>query len=74
MPEPIPAEVAEVALAAVRTLDLAIAGLDFLPDGEGGWYLLEANAVPGWKGLSAACDVDIAAKLMDYVVAKIAKR
>lgn len=73
-PEPIPAEVAEVALAAVKTLDLAIAGLDFLPDGEGGWYLLEANAVPGWKGLSVACDVDIAAKLMDYVVARIAER
>ncbi|PQO25501.1 30S ribosomal protein S6--L-glutamate ligase [Blastopirellula marina] len=73
-PETVPAEVAEVALAAVKTLDLAIAGLDFLPDGEGGWYLLEANAVPGWKGLSAACDVDIASKLMDYVVAKIAER
>lgn len=71
-PESIPDEVAQVALQAVKTLDLDIAGLDFLPDGEGGWYLLEANAVPGWKGLSAACDVDVAAKLVDYVVAKIA--
>jgi len=69
--EPIPAKVAQVAQQAVQTLDLAIAGLDFLPDGEGGWYLLEANAVPGWKGLSAVCEVDIAAELIDHVVAKI---
>ncbi|MBA2114004.1 ATP-grasp domain-containing protein [Bremerella alba] len=68
---PIPDDVAQVARQAMQTLELSIAGLDFLPDGEGGWYLLEANAVPGWKGLSAACDVDVAAELMDYVVARI---
>ncbi|WP_146118528.1 RimK family alpha-L-glutamate ligase [Blastopirellula marina] len=73
-PESIPAEVAEVAQAVMKTLDLAIAGLDFLPDGEGGWYLLEVNAVPGWKGLSAACEVDIAAKLIAYVRERIACR
>lgn len=70
-PGPIPNEVAHVALNAVKTLELSIAGLDFLPDGEGGWYLLEANAVPGWKGLSKACEVDVAAQLIDYVVARI---
>ncbi|QDU76262.1 Ribosomal protein S6 modification protein [Bremerella volcania] len=69
--ESIPDEVAQVALDAVKTLDLSIAGLDFLPDGVGGWYLLEANAVPGWKGLAKACDVDIAAKLIDYVIARV---
>ncbi len=70
-PDAVPDDVAQVAIQAVQTLDLTIAGLDFLPDGDGGWYLLEANAVPGWKGLAAACDVDIAAQLVDYVVSKI---
>lgn len=73
-PELIPAEVTEVALAVTKTLDLAIAGLDFLPDGEGGWYLLEVNAVPGWKGLSTACQVDVAAELIQYVMGRIACR
>lgn len=67
----VPDEVATMALAAVDRLGLTIAGLDFLPDGEGGWYLLEANAVPGWKGLSAACGVDIAAKLIENVAGRI---
>ncbi|GAA4438067.1 RimK family alpha-L-glutamate ligase [Bremerella cremea] len=70
-PEPIPPEIADQARRAVEALGLVIAGLDFLPDGEGGWYLLEANAVPGWKGLSAACDVDIAAELIRFVVGRI---
>lgn len=73
-PEPIPGEVAEVALRAVETLDLTIAGLDFLPDGQGSWYLLEANAVPGWKGLSSACEIDVAAKLIEYVIADVKRR
>lgn len=72
LPAPIPAEIAELALAATKDLGLVMAGLDFLPDGEGGWYLLEANAVPGWKGLSVACDVDIAAELIAWVSSQIA--
>ena len=72
LPATIPAEIAELALAATKDLGLVMAGLDFLPDGEGGWYLLEANAVPGWKGLSAACDVDIAAELIAWICKQVA--
>ncbi len=70
-PEAIPAHLAQLARTAADELGLVMAGLDFLPADDGQWYLLEANAVPGWKGLARACQVDIAQKLIEYILRRV---
>jgi ribosomal protein S6--L-glutamate ligase len=43
-----------------------MAGVDLLPDLETGrLVVLEVNAVPGWRALSGATGVDVAAAILD---------
>ena len=44
-----------------------LAGVDLLPGRDGELYAIEVNAVPGWKALAAALDVDIARVVLEYV-------
>ena len=37
------------------------AGVDLLPGPDGEWYVIEVNAVPGWRALAPATGVDVAA-------------
>lgn len=55
-----------LALRAARAVGAAMAGVDLLPDpGEpGGLVVPEVNAVPGWRALSAATGVDVAAAIL----------
>ncbi len=57
-------EMAGQAAAATETL---LAGVDLIRDHNGQLYLLEVNAVPGWKGLAKTLDVDISRKVLDYI-------
>ena len=45
-----------------------------LVDGEGKRYVLEVNAVPGWKALSKVLDVDIASEVISHVVRRVKER
>lgn len=65
------AELREQALRATRAVGALVAGVDLLPYKEGEPYAIEVNAVPGWRALAKACDVDIAAKVLDYVEANV---
>lgn len=49
----------ELALAAARTLDLRVAGVDILPSPRGP-LVIEVNASPGFEGIEAATGRDIA--------------
>jgi ribosomal protein S6--L-glutamate ligase len=44
-----------------------IAGVDLLPTPEGGWVVLEVNAVPGWRALAGVCGIDVAAEMVRFV-------
>jgi ribosomal protein S6--L-glutamate ligase len=63
------AQLVDMALRAAAAIGAPLAGVDILPDRRGGRLLLEVNAVPGWKGLSRALHVDVAALMLDYVAA-----
>lgn len=39
-------------------------GIDLLPTQDGRLFLLEVNAVPGWKGTAAALDIDVASLVL----------
>jgi ribosomal protein S6--L-glutamate ligase len=55
---------AQLAVAAANATGAIVAGVDLLLDDRGEWYVLEVNAVPGWRALSAACGVDVAKEVM----------
>ncbi len=56
-----------LALRAATALGAQAAGVDLLTGPDGGWYVLEVNAVPGWRALSAATDVDVAVAVIRFV-------
>jgi RimK family alpha-L-glutamate ligase len=57
-----------LALQAAAAVGTPVAGVDLLPRPDGGWYVLEVNAVPGWRALAPATGVDVAAELVRYLV------
>ncbi|MFO0968585.1 MAG: RimK family alpha-L-glutamate ligase [Gemmataceae bacterium] len=56
----------KLALAAARAVGAPVAGVDLLPRPEGGWYVLEVNAVPGWRALGPVTGVDVGAAIVAY--------
>ncbi|MGH7172274.1 MAG: ATP-grasp domain-containing protein [Gemmataceae bacterium] len=57
-----------LALRAAAALGAVVAGVDLLlgPDGE--WYVLEVNAVPGWRALAPVTGIDVAAAVLDFLL------
>jgi ribosomal protein S6--L-glutamate ligase len=60
-------EARALAIRAARAVGARVAGVDLLP-GRDGWYVLEVNAVPGWRGLSEATGIDVAAEVLGEVL------
>ena len=67
-----PAQLTEVetrlALCASATVGTLVAGVDLLPGPDGRHYVLEVNAVPGWRALAPVAGVDIAALIVRFLV------
>ena len=66
-PVELTAEMSRVARQVADAIGAPVAGVDLLPTRDGTLYAIEVNAVPGWKALAAALDVDIARIVLDYV-------
>ena len=56
-----------LALAAAAAVGAPVCGVDLLPALDGQLYVLEVNAVPGWRALAPATGVDVAAELARFV-------
>jgi ribosomal protein S6--L-glutamate ligase len=61
-------EMIQIARSAAETAGAPLAGVDLLQGRNGRLYVLEVNAVPGWKALAATLQVDVAAIVLDYLV------
>jgi RimK family alpha-L-glutamate ligase len=61
------AEEEALALRATAAVGAVAAGVDLLPGPDGAWYVLEVNAVPGWRALAPVTGVDVAAELVRYL-------
>jgi RimK family alpha-L-glutamate ligase len=60
-----------LALAAANAVGVTIAGIDLLPKPGGGYYVLEVNAVPGWRALAPATGVDVAQEIVRHLADQI---
>lgn len=61
----LPAEYYALALRAARAVEARMAGIDLIVDPVSARpYVIEANAVPGWKALAAATGVDVAKEIL----------
>jgi ribosomal protein S6--L-glutamate ligase len=61
-------ELATLARRAAACVGAPVAGVDFLPDKAGKLYVIEVNAVPGWRGLAAATGIDVARRVLDFAL------
>jgi tetrahydromethanopterin:alpha-L-glutamate ligase len=57
----------EIARRAAAAVHAPIAGVDLLPGKDGSLYTIEVNAVPGWKGLAKALNLDVARLVLDFI-------
>ena len=60
----LPSRLAELAIRAADVVGCDLAGVDLLPGPDGDYYVLEVNAVPGWRALAQVCQLDIAQQIL----------
>lgn len=61
--QPTTAEI-DVSLVAAETVGARIAGVDLLYDENGRCFVIEVNAVPGWRAFSRTNKIDVAGRLI----------
>jgi RimK family alpha-L-glutamate ligase len=64
------ADEARLALAAAEAVGTTVAGVDLLPRPQGGYEILEVNAVPGWRALAPASGVDVATAILRHAASQ----
>jgi RimK family alpha-L-glutamate ligase len=71
-PADLAGELVPLAEAAVRAVDMDYAGVDLLQDSEGRWMVTEVNSIPAWKGLQGVCGFNVAERLVDHFLSRVA--
>lgn len=56
-----------LALRACDIIETRIAGVDLLSDASGRQYVIELNAVPGWRAFGKTTGIDVAARLLESI-------
>lgn len=64
-------EIADAALRAAGAVGLEIAGVDLMRLESGTVLVLEANYAPGFRGLEQATGLDVAGRIIDYVLSRL---
>lgn len=65
---------AALARRAAEACGVDVAGVDIARDAQGEPWVLEVNAVPGWRALSRVAQVDVAARVVADVEQRVAAR
>jgi len=66
-------ELKDIAIKATHIANVEFAGVDFLEDENGQYYLLEINFPTGFSGLIDICRVDIPYKMIEFLSNKAGK-
>jgi ribosomal protein S6--L-glutamate ligase len=59
---------AKLAVAAAEAVGCPLAGVDLLPGPRGELYVIEVNAVPGWRALAPTCGIDVAKEVIHCLI------
>lgn len=70
-PASLDSEVAELAEAAARAVDIDYAGIDLMRDSKGQYYVTEINSIPAWRGLQDVSAFNIAGRIVDHFLARL---
>ena len=65
---PLSAEHEELARRSAAAVGVPLAGVDLLPTQHGETLVLEVNAVPGWRAMSSTLEIDIAQRVLAFLV------
>ena len=57
-----------LAIRAATATGAIVAGVDLIQNDRGEWFILEVNAVPGWKALAPTCGIDVAKTLVQFML------
>jgi ribosomal protein S6--L-glutamate ligase len=57
----------ELALRAAEAVGCPVAGVDLLSGVEGELFVIEVNAVPGWRALAPTCGIDVAVEIVRFL-------
>ena len=60
-------ELEEVAIKSAKILGCEYAGVDLIKD-EKQFYVVEVNAIPGWKGLQSVTEINIAERILNHLM------
>lgn len=70
--DPIPEDVAKLALDAAKVVGLNISGIDILVNSETKeMFVIEANAAPAWKLINKYCGISVADEIVKYLQTKV---
>ncbi|MDD3631979.1 MAG: RimK family alpha-L-glutamate ligase [Atribacterota bacterium] len=67
---PVSREIEWLSIECAKVLNLDIAGIDLLFDGES-FKICEANSAPGFKGIESCCDVSIPDVIFDFIKVRL---
>jgi ribosomal protein S6--L-glutamate ligase len=69
-PLEVSADLADMAYRAADAIGAPLAGVDILPGRDGEHYVLEVNAVPGWRALARTLQINVAKRMLSYLCAR----
>ena len=62
---------ADLALRSAAVLGAEAAGVDLMQGPDGEWYVIEVNAVPGWRALAPVTGIDVASELVRHLEGRL---
>lgn len=67
-------QLAALALAAAKAVDIDYCGVDIIRDRDGKLFVLEVNSIPAWRGLQKVVGVNVAQAVVDDFLGKLNNR
>ena len=64
----------ELARTASQAIGAPVVGIDLLPARDGACYILEANGVPGWRGLQRVVEHNLADRIVRFTLDRMRAR
>lgn len=69
---PIPEDIANLAIKSAQVVGLNISGIDILVNSQTNeMFVIEANAAPAWKLINKYCNVSVANEIVKYIQTKV---